>query len=218
MILSRSVTVPATAAAVEYVDGARTRVLPPGRHRCPRRATHVHVGLRERLDTVAPQEVLTADGVSVRVTAAVRWAVADAVAFVERADDPLAALYLAVQLALREALAATEVDVVVRRARGELDANLLAAARAAGGTVGVEVRDVVVKDVILPPDLRAAYAELVATRTRGQARLEAARAETAALRSMANGAKLLDEHPALARLRLVQALPPGSTVELLAGG
>jgi regulator of protease activity HflC (stomatin/prohibitin superfamily) len=215
VITFRSVTVPATGVAVEYLDGARTRVLVPGRHRCPRRATHVHVGLRERLDTVAPQEVLTADGVSVRVTAAIRWSVA--VAFVERADDPLAAVYLAVQLALRESLAATEVDVVVRRARTELDASLLAAARAAGGTVGVDVRDVVVKDVILPPDLRAAYAELVATRTRGQARLEAARAETAALRSMANGAKLLDEHPALARLRLVEALPPGSTVELLAG-
>lgn len=217
MILFRSVTVPATGAAVEYVDGARTRVLTPGRHRSPRRATHVHVGLRERLDTVAPQEVLTADGVSVRVTAALRWAVADPVAFVERADDPLAVVYLAVQLALREALVHAEADAVVRRARLELDADLTAAARAAGGSVGIEVRAVVVKDVLLPVDLRAAYAELVTTRTRGQARLEAARAETAALRSLANGAKLLDDHPALARLRLVEALPPGSTVELVSG-
>ena len=48
-------------------------------------------------------------------------------------------------------------------------------------------------------------------RQRGQAKLEAARAETAALRSLANGAKLLDEHPALARQRLVQALPPGAS-------
>ena len=63
-------------------------------------------------------------------------------------------------------------------------------------------------------DLRSAYAHLVSARTRGQAQLEAARAETAALRSLANGAKLLDEHTALARLRLVQALPPGSSVQL----
>jgi hypothetical protein len=72
----------------------------------------------------------------------------------------------------------------------------------------------VVKDVILPPELRSAYAELVTSRTRGQAQLEAARAETAALRSLANGAKLLDAHPALARLRLVQALPYGSTLKV----
>jgi hypothetical protein len=57
----------------------------------------------------------------------------------------------------------------------------------------------------------------VTTKTRGLAQLEAARAETAALRSLANGAKLLDEHPALARLRLVQALPYGSKLELTVG-
>ena len=57
-------------------------------------------------------------------------------------------------------------------------------------------------------------AELATARTRGQAKLEAARAETAALRSLANGAKLLDEHPALARQRLVEALPPGAKVKL----
>ena len=78
--------------------------------------------------------------------------------------------------------------------------------------------DVVVKDVVLPGDLRAAYAELVIGRHRAQAQLEAARAETAALRSLANGAKLLDDHPSLAQLRLVQALPPGSRVELVQAG
>ena len=51
-------------------------------------------------------------------------------------------------------------------------------------------------------------------RRRGQAQLEAARAETAAMLSLANAAKLLDEHPALPRLNLVQALPPGATLVL----
>ena len=35
---------------------------------------------------------------------------------------------------------------------------------------------------------------------------------------LANGAKLLDDHPSLAQLRLVQALPPGSRVELVQPG
>ena len=59
--------------------------------------------------------------------------------------------------------------------------------------------------------------ELVTARSRGLAQLEAARAETVALRSLANGARLLDEHPALARLRLVQAAPYGSRVVLAVG-
>ena len=86
------------------------------------------------------------------------------------------------------------------------------------GEVGIRLLDVVVKDVVLPVDLRMAYADLVVGRHRAQAQLEAARAETAALRSLANGAKLLDDHPSLAQLRLVQALPPGSRVELVQPG
>jgi len=53
---------------------------------------------------------------------------------------------------------------------------------------------------------------------RGAAQLESARAETAALRALANAGKLLDAHPALAQLRLVQQIPCGSRVVLAMGG
>ncbi len=72
----------------------------------------------------------------------------------------------------------------------------------------------VIKDVVVAVELRTAYAELVTTKQRAQAQLEAARAETAALRSMANGAKLLDDHPALAMLRMIQAAPYGTKIIL----
>lgn len=181
-----------------------------------RRATYQRVLVLEQMFTTAPQDVLTSDGVSVRVIAAVRWKVADVRAFVATVQDPAGLVYLAVQVALRDALADVEVERLVRASRLTGDV-LLEGARRAGAEVGVEVVGVVVKDVILPVELRYAYAELVTTRTRGLAQLEAARAETAALRSLANGAKLLDDHPALARLRLVQALPHGSTLELSVG-
>lgn len=202
--------------ALEHVDGVCTRVLEPGRHRTVRRATYQRVLVLEQMFTTAPQDVLTSDGVSVRVIAAVRWKVADVRAFVATVQDPAGLVYLAVQVALRDALADVEVERLVRASRLTGDV-LLEGARRAGAEVGVEVVGVVVKDVILPVELRYAYAELVTTRTRGLAQLEAARAETAALRSLANGAKLLDDHPALARLRLVQALPHGSTLELSVG-
>jgi regulator of protease activity HflC (stomatin/prohibitin superfamily) len=214
MSLSRTITVGPNERVIEYVDGTCRRVLEPGRHRQQRRAEYRRVLVIDRVDTTAPQEVLTSDGVSVRVTVAIRWGIDDARRFVETAADPSALVYLAVQVALRDALVDATADEVVRRARRELGAPLTDAARAAGAEVGIAVRDAVVKDVLLPAELRTAYAELVTARTRGQAQLEAARAETAALRSLANGAKLLDDHPALARLRLIQALPYGSTVKL----
>jgi regulator of protease activity HflC (stomatin/prohibitin superfamily) len=215
-LLTRAITVEARTCAVVYRHGVRTGVLAAGRHRRPAGSTVVPVDLRERLLAVAPQDVPTADGASVRVTAAVRWSVTDPVAFVEVADDPEAVVYLATQVALREALAAVETDRLARRGSLPLD-EVVAAVRTAAVAVGVSVQDVVLKDVLLPPEIRGAATALIVARQRGAALLEEARAETAALRSLANGARLLDAHPALAQLRLVQAVPPGTRLVLAVG-
>jgi len=215
----RTITVPVDARAVEYIDGAFARVLGPGRHAHPwRRVSYRWVGVREQLLPMPPQEVLTSDGLTVRVSVTLRWAVAEPRAFVEVAVDPTASVYLAVQVALRDALVEVDVAEAARHLRESVAPRLLEAGRAAAAEVGVEVRDVVVKDVLLPLEVRAAQADLVTARTRGQAELEKARAETAALRSLANAARMLDDHPALAQLRLVQALPAGATVTLAVDG
>lgn len=200
--------------ALRYRHGAFEQLLPAGRHRRRRGQRLVVVDLRERLTQVAPQEVLTSDGVSVRISSVVRWSVGDPVAFAEVSEDPVATAYLAAQVALRDALATLTADDLMSRGRALQTATITAATAEVARRVGVEVVEVVVKDVIVPAPLRAAAAELATARRRGEAQLEAARAETAALRSLANGAKLLDAHPALARLRLVQAAPPGTRIVL----
>lgn len=209
-----TLTVHAGGSVLVQRPGRPSEVLGPGRHRRPWRARTQRVDLRERLTHVPTQEAPTEDGVSVKVSAALRWRVGDPARYVEAAAEPVDVVYLAVQVALREVLAALPVESVTTRVREVAAEPLLAGARRAGASTGVEVLEVVVRDVVLPAEVRAAYAQVVTGRQRALAQLEAARAETAALRSLANGAKLLDEHPALARLRLVQALPPGSTVEL----
>lgn len=199
---------------LEQRPGRDTRALEPGRHWRRPGASYLRIDVRERLEAVAPQEVLTSDGASIKVTAVIRYAVSDAVAYVEHTAQPLSVVYLAVQVALRDALAGVPVDGALATARRTLSPTLTVAARAASGDLGIEVREVVVKDVLLPAELRAANAELVTGRQRAQVKLDAARAETAALRSLANAATLLDDHPALAKLRLVQSLPYGSKLEL----
>jgi regulator of protease activity HflC (stomatin/prohibitin superfamily) len=211
----RWLTVTTAARAVEYVDGRLTRVLEPGRHRTKKRAEYGIVSLRATVTTLAPQEILTADGLPLRVTVAVRWQVTDPPAYLDAAEHPFDLVYLAVQVALRDAIAAIPVEEAAAKARRELTAPLTAAAQRAAAGLGIEVAEALVKDIILPADVRAAHAELITAKLRGAAQLEAARAETAALRSLANGAKLLDDHPALARLRLIQALPPGATVKVV---
>ncbi|CAN5872522.1 slipin family protein [soil metagenome] len=197
-----------------YRHGTLVRVLPPGRHRLRGTVSTAAVEMRERLFAVAPQDVLTADGVSLRVTIALRIAVTDPVAFTERSADPVSAVYLAAQIALRNNVSGVTVEDVIRRSDRIDGDTLLAAARAAGERNGIDVREVFVKDVIVPNEIRSAAMELVTAKARGAAQLEAARAETAALRALANAGRMLDAHPALAQLKLIQAVPYGSRVTL----
>lgn len=211
-------TVDAGQCALVYRDGTLSRVLRPGTHRLYGTVSTAVVDLRERLVTLAPQEVLTSDAVPLRITVALRIIVTDAVAYIEKAADPVAGVYLAAQLALRDIAAGVSAEDVMRRS-DRIDASAIRdTARAAGASTGIDVLDAYVKDVIVPVEIRTAAMQLVTTKAHGAAQLEAARAETAALRALANAGKLLDAHPALAQLRLVQQVPYGSRVVLAVGG
>lgn len=203
--------------ALEYRDGELQRVLNPGAYRARRRSVLVRVDTRERIVPVAPQEILTSDGVPVRVTLAIQLAVVDAVAYTERSDDPIGVVYLAAQLALRTACASVQADELVARTDAFDTDALTAVAATAGEPVGIAVRSVAIRDVILPHEIRSTAMDLITAKARGQAKLEAARAETAALRSLANAGRMLDQYPALAKLRLVQEVPYGTKVVLAVG-
>lgn len=161
------ISVPIGYKGLEYRNGELSRHLSPGEYRTRRGAGYTFVDVRERVMTLAPQDILTSDSVSLRVTMAVRATVVDAVAFTERASDPWASVYLAAQVALREVCAAVTVDEVITRADTVDTGPIIAATARAGQATGIEVLDVVVKDVILPAEIRSAATELVTAKARG---------------------------------------------------
>lgn len=213
-VRGRRIVVPVGRRAVEYRDGAVARVLGPGPHRVRRAHTVVPVVVAERLLAVAPQEVVTAESVPVRVSMALRVRVTDPVAYLERAADPDAVVYLAAQVALREALGGIGIDDLARRTAAVDAESIRSRVDPTAEAVGVEVLTVVVKDVVLPAEIRSAAVDLITAKARGAARLEEARAETAALRALANAGRMLDGSPALARIRMIEAVPPGATIVL----
>jgi len=80
---------------------------------------------------------------------------------------------------------------------------------------------VAIRDVMVPGELKRAYAAVLAARKDGEAALERARGETASLRNLANSARLLDDSPGLLRLRALQEVgkSTGNTIMLgLDGG
>jgi regulator of protease activity HflC (stomatin/prohibitin superfamily) len=190
---------------VRFRDGVITGVLPPGRHRLSRRRDRVVMLSATPTSLVIPsQEVLTADGVTVRATVALVATIVDPVVSL-RAGDWHSQLYLDVQLALRSAITAVTLEDVIAN-RGDLDAPLTEAAQASAGSLGVEVSKLAVRDLVVPGEQRKLLAQIVEARLAGQASLERARGETAALRNLANAAALLRDNPDLYRLRLLQEI------------
>lgn len=208
----RRIVVPVGRRALEYRDGVVARVLQPGVHRVRGPEQVLLVIVAERLLSVAPQEIVTAESVPVRASMTLGITVIDPVAYIERAADPDAVVYLAAQVALREALGGIAIDELVRRTESVDTAAIRRGVAEAAAEVGIEVSAVVVKDVVLPAEIRGAAIDLATAKARGAARLEEARAETAALRALANAGRMLDASPALARLRMIEAAPAGAKI------
>jgi regulator of protease activity HflC (stomatin/prohibitin superfamily) len=202
-----------------YRDGRFEEVLDAGRHRrSRRRRTRVRVLVRPRLLVVPSQEVLTADGLSVKVslTAAVRTS--DPRRWHEAVEDADGFVYAALQIALREAVAGRTLDELLA-ARGSLPDDVLTGAGGAADAVGVVLDSLSLRDVMVPAELRRAAADVAVARAQGQASLERARSEVAATRALANAARMVAEQPALLQLRTLQAVEAGgATVVLTTGG
>lgn len=200
----RRITVQPWERAVVVRSGVIDRVAGAGRYRRMRREVWRIVDTRPRWLVLATQEVLTADGLQVRVTPVALYRVADPVAWLTEAEDAAAALYTLAQLALRDALTGTAMDEVLAARDSLLDPARAALAEGAA-RLGAELVEFRVRDVLLPPELRSAYAETARAKEESRAKLERARADAAALRSMANAAQVLEAHPALLELRAIEA-------------
>jgi regulator of protease activity HflC (stomatin/prohibitin superfamily) len=199
--------------ALLFRNGVLSRTLDPGAYRLWAGGTSLRrVDVRPWILQVPTQEVPTSDGVTVKVTAAGRARVADPVAYVTASQDPLSALYLAVQVALRELVGAASVEQLLA-SRGGIGPQLTSSVRGLE-ELGLAVERLELKDLVLPADLKRAQASVLIARAEGLAALERARGETAALRNLANAARLCADNPALIQLRLLQQLStgPGHTV------
>lgn len=185
-------------------DGRIDRVLEPGRHRYrPRRSRLLTVDMRPRLLLVPGQELLTSDGVTLRVSVQLRWQVVDPTSFVTGAESAQQVLYAAAQEAVRGGVGAVTLDEILAD-RSRLSDGFAEVVAERVESVGIRVESVQARDLMLPGELRKAAMDVVVARERGRAELERARSEAASLRSLTNVARMLEEHPALLQLRTLQ--------------
>lgn len=203
-----SVTVPAGHAAVWFRDGSFVETLPPGRYAFWKGVAEVKVvpvDTRALILDVAGQEIMTADKVTLRLNALVTYRVADARLSVSVTDDARQALYRDTQLVLRALVGGRELDGFLADKDGvvqELEQGL----RRRVSALGLEVLTVGIRDVILPGEMKDLLNKVTEARKAAEANLIVRREETAAMRSQANTAKLLQDNPTLMRLRELEVL------------
>ena len=189
-----------------YRDGRFERVLEPGRYLFRARTATVRVvDVRPRLATVPGQELLTADGVTIKLTIAVAYEYADLDTAFNKVGDPDQLLYLTLQLALRRIVSEVTVEDLLTQ-RAEMGTRMVELAAGKVAEAGVRLIEADVKDIMFPGDLKRIFAQVVEARQEGLAALEKARGETAALRNLSNAARLVEGNPALLQLRVLQAM------------
>lgn len=203
------VTVRESEAGLRYANGRFIGTVGPGRYRVRRlpwlQEELVQVDLRRAELAIQGQEMLTADGLSVRLNVTAEYRVADAPKAMHAVQSYQLALYTTIQLLLREAVQARTLDELLA-SRAALSTELQEPARAQAAEVGLELTRVGVKDIILSGDVKKMLSQEIEAQRAGRAALVAAREEVAATRARSNTARLLQDHPMLVRLREIEAL------------
>lgn len=200
--------VPEGHVGLLYVDGELTKALDAGLHafwRYERRVAVELVDLRVKILEVSGQEILTKDKVSLRVNLTATFQFEDAVKATRAVKDPLDHLYKEIQFALRAAVGTRSLDALLED-KGAIDRTVADQIGARFKEIGIVVRSVGVKDIILPGEMKNLLGQVVEAEKAAQANVIRRREETNATRSLLNTAKVMDSNPVALRLKELQSL------------
>ncbi len=213
----RRITVLEYERGLKYAKGKFKSVLGPGQYwYMPFFTVIPKLDVRPRFVSITGQEVLSSDGVTLKVSLAANFEITDPNIAINKVMSFEQALYLELQLALREIIGAAEIDTVLS-SRDEVSRKLMEITEPKITDLGLKLISVDLKDIMFPGKLKEIFAQVVSARKEGLAALEKAKGETAALRNLANAAKMMEGNPNLMQLRLVQALGEASGNTLILG-
>ena len=151
------------------------------------------------------QELLSADKVTLRCNLTMHYKIVDGKCCLETVDNFETYLYKQLQFAVREHLGAMKIDEILSK-QHTLSDEVLKRFYAVCKKIGIEVEGVYIKDIILPGEMREIFNQVIEASKRAEANNIQRREETAATRSLLNTAKLMNDNPALARLKELEAL------------
>ena len=165
----------------------------------------VRVDLRTVTLNVPPQEVITKDNVTVRVTAVCYFRVIDPNKAVTEIENFLLATSQIAQTTLRSVLGKAELDSLLAE-RERLNIELQQIIDEQTEPWGIKVSTVEVKDVELPTEMQRAIARQAEAERERRAKIIAADGEFQASEKLSQAADIIGKNPATLQLRYLQTL------------
>lgn len=191
-----------------FYNGRFVSTLAPGVHAFWRNAGKVtlhHIDMRESVIDISGQEIITADKVTLRLNAVAAYRVSDPLKSVLASEDARQALYREAQLVVRAVIGSRELDTLLA-GKEAVARELESALKSRTARLGIEINTLGIRDVILPGEMKVLMNKVTEAKKAAEAHLIARREETAAMRSQANTAKILDSSNTLMRLRELEVL------------
>jgi regulator of protease activity HflC (stomatin/prohibitin superfamily) len=163
------------------------------------------VDLRIVTLTVPPQEVITRDNVTIKVTAVVYFYVVDPIAAVVNVVNFNQATSQIGQTTLRNILGQSELDELLAE-RNKINRDLQVIIDEQTENWGVKVTAVEIKDVELPATMQRAMAKQAEAEREKRAKVIHAQGELQASTQLAQAAEVIGSQPAALQLRYLQTL------------
>ncbi|MGY6648080.1 slipin family protein [Wenyingzhuangia sp. IMCC45574] len=158
------------------------------------------VDIRQKQVELSGQELLTKDKATIRINLTAFYKVIDIIKAVIDNQSYENQIYSLLQLSLRTYVAKYTLDELLE-SKEELAVAILNEISEKAAALGVEISDVGIKDVILPGEMRTIMNQVLEAQKRSQANVITRREETAAIRSMLNTAKLMEENTMLLKMK-----------------
>lgn len=170
----------------------------------------VRVNLRVEVVDIPAQSTITADNVTLQVDAVVYFRVVDPVKAVVGVDNFRIASQRIAMTSLRSIIGRHELDNLLAH-RDDINNELKAQIALSTQGFGVEVHEVQIRDITLPPELMRAMARQAEAERERRAKVIAATGELEASRELSEAARTLASAPGSMQLRSLQTLAEVAT-------
>ncbi len=186
-----------------FIDNKMNRILESGEYYFWKNAKDITIAkadLRQQQLEISGQEILTKDKAALRINFYAQYKVVDITKALIENKDYEKQLYILMQLALREFIGTLSLDELLEK-KESIATYVLATLKDKAYTLGVEIKDCGVRDIILPGEMKEIMNQVLIAQKKAEANVIMRREETASTRSLLNTAKLMEENTMLFKLK-----------------